>query len=161
MDDFKNPMPLPELAPNSLAAFEKYYAREPLNPELADILAGKSDGEAQPAADETTKESTTESTVEGTRREAGRGLLDWTPSRKDVGELAETVSSPGWEIAMLLMKKRLESLRETAISVSQNDPLRNKDAVADEWAYHGQYRRVLGEIGPMMQDQIKRLKVAE
>lgn len=153
--------PLPDLATNSLAAFEKYLDREPLNDELAGILAGESDG-AEPlhpaeVADGVTRESTTEATPRTPRG----GLLDWTPSRKQLGDLAETVGSEGWAVFLDLMKKRLEVLRETAITVSQNDPLRNKDAVADEWAYHGIYRKVVNEMQPMVHEQLARLRVAE
>jgi hypothetical protein len=149
-----NPHALPDLATNSLEAFEKYFDRKPLNDELAEILAGK-------RAEEIPNAVTQEGTVKVTERIPRAGLLDWTPTRKQAAALAETVGTEGWAIFLELMKKRLEVLRETAITVSQNDPLRNKDAIAEEWAYHGVYRKVLSDIGPIVQEQLDRLRVVE
>lgn len=153
---------LPELAPNSLTAFERYLDRKPLNEELAEIAAGQvpSDEPRHPAeiADKSTPEDT-----DRVRpwKEPRPGLLDWKPSRKQVAALADTIASDGWPVFLDLMKKRLETLRETAITVSQQDPLRNKDVVAEEWAYHGLYRKVLGEMEPIVREQLERLKVGE
>lgn len=153
---------LPSLAPESLSVFERYLDRKPLNDELADLAAGKIPGDepTHPA------EIANKDTPEGTERlrpwkEPRPGLLDWTPTRKQVAALADTVTSEGWTVFLDLMKKRLESLRETAITVSQNDPLRNKDVVAEEWAYHGLYRKVLGDMEPIVQKELDRLKVRE
>lgn len=161
MADNLKPHALPDLAASSLDAFEKYLDRRPLNDELAGILAGEADGAEPLHPAEIAGGGTRENTVEITARTPRAGLLDWTPSRAQVVALAETVGSEGWAVFLDLMKKRLEVLRETAITVSQNDPLRNKDAVADEWAYHGIYRKVVNEMQPMVQEQLARLKVTE
>lgn len=144
--------PLPAINPDSIKAFERYLDREPLNEELAEIRAGKTENEAHPV------EITAGSTKEGTDR---GGLLDWRPSRKQLVALSEIVDTEGWTILQTLLKKRLEILRETAITVSQNDPLQNKDVIANEWAYHGLYGKALSEMEPIVREQLDRLKVKE
>jgi hypothetical protein len=153
---------LPELATDSIAAFERYLDRKPLNDELAEIRAGNLSDPELPHPAEIADKDTPEST-ERLRawKDARPGLLDWTPTRKQVAALADTIASDGWQVFLDLMKKRLENLRETAITVSQNDPLRNKDTVAEEWAYHGLYRKVLGEMEPIVREQLDRLKAVE
>lgn len=160
------PHPLPDLATGSLEAFERYYNREPLNDELRAIREGKSEEPRGPeVADGVTNEGTEaitgESTRQGTPGKTSASLRDWVPTRKQLGMLAETVGSEGWPVFLDLMKKRLEMLRETAITVSQNDPLRNKDDVAMEWAYHGLYRRAMSEMQAIVTEQLARLRVKE
>jgi hypothetical protein len=147
---------LPVLAPESLEAFEKYFRREPLNDELAAIQRGEDADPPHPAeiADKRTGEIAPEIAQRG-------GLLDWTPSRVELRELAELRTCEGWDVLMRLLKKRLEILRERAINGSQIDPLGNQGAIAQNWAYHGMYGQAIGEIEPMVMEQLERLKVKE
>lgn len=146
-------MATPIQAGDTLTAFERYIDRVPLNEELADIRAGKQD-----IAEPVLAESTNAVTAEVTER---AGLQDWKPTRKQLVELSETFNSEGWKVFRTLMKKRLEILRETAITLSQIDPLRNKELISEEWAYHAIHRKVMDEMEPIVMDQLARLKVQE
>lgn len=144
----------PEQPRNPLETFERYLDRQPLSEDLAEIRAGKMPGDEPLHPAEVTNGATREVTDRG-------GLLDWKPNRRELVALSEIVDSEGWHILRNLLKKRLENLRETAITFSQNDPLRNKDAIADEWAYHAIQRKVLDDMELIVAEQLERLKVKE
>jgi len=136
-----------------LANYEKYLQGEPLNDELRDVRDGKVllTEPAHPVQKEQAKQE----------REEADGLLNWEPSRKELVALNEMAAGEGWAVLMRLLEKRLEFERETAIKLSQVNPLRNSEAICEAWAYHGKLQQVVRGIGPMLKEQLKRLREEE
>lgn len=136
-----------------MSAFEKYRSGEPLNEELAAVRDG------QPLAMEPLHPLELAEARE--ERMARPGLLDWEPTREQLGWLQELRVSQGWDVLMRLFEKRLEIARERAIRVSESQPLENKDAISMAWAYHGVLQSVVRDVTPMVNEQLKRLRKAE
>jgi hypothetical protein len=116
--------------------FEKFLAKEPLTPELAALRAGNlpifdlpewMNGSNQAAAPLV---------------KAGNEPL----AKNERNALREMRLSAGWQVFQKLLRRAIMRHTDAAVSISQVDPLRNSQAIAESWAYVHMLKRVHQDI---------------
>ena len=137
------------MADYDLSSYEKYLNGEPLNDELAAIRQGKVSLIEQPVEKEKAQKV---SAIDEPMRELSR------PERLDLRELRQ---SDGWPVLMRLLQKRFHVLEKAAITISQSDPLRNAQEVAERWAYLLMYKQVNFDIATMLDEELAKLRAEE
>ena len=125
----------------NLTDHEKYLAGEPLNDELRDLRDGKTPEPLAPVLPWPIPEP-----MEDAERE-----LTLTERLA----LKELRASDGWNVQMRLLEKCILSHRNSVISMSQRDPLTNKDAIANQWAYLNALKSAKQAIEVLVDAEVK------
>ena len=120
----------------------------PLNPELAAVQQGKVSFH-EPA------QVSNEQPIHATEV-AGKTI---TRSMRVL--LRELRQHEGWPVLILILEKRVDEIRKNAITMSQDNPLKNKDAIAERWAYLQLGERFVESIDPMVQQELVKLEQEE
>jgi hypothetical protein len=123
-----------------ISNFLKYLDGEPLTEELAKLRAGDLEEEEIPGA---------EYTAPPTIRAMDRELL-----RKERQELREILRGPGWPVVLRVQEKLRQMHRNCAMSISQDDPLKNRDKIAEQWAYVLMFNRAMHEFNVLLEAQV-------
>lgn len=126
-----------------LTAHEKYLQGLPLNDELAALREGR---EPQPPRRPVLVERRS---YDDPERELTR------PERLDLKEFWEM---PGQKLYMRMAEKAIHVHEKHAISLSHDDPLGNRDKLAEAWAYTNMFRRVARELELMVAAEILQLE---
>lgn len=127
-------------------SLEKFLAGEPLTDSLRRLRDGQ---------EEAVPEEEIEPTIDPNDENPERPL-----TRAERIDLQHLKGSAGWLIVTRLIKRALLR-RETAAKVlSQNDPLKNQEAIAREWAYVSLWRNVYIELQANVDSEIALIKSA-
>lgn len=51
------------------------------------------------------------------------------------GHIKTMMTQPGWKVVNRIMEDYIGAMTDNAIGISRQNPLGNKDAIADRWAY--------------------------
>jgi len=122
-----------------LSAHEKFLRGEPLTPELKALRDGRdAPSFALPSAPE--RKAFDNPTREFTRAE-----------RLDLKEFKEM---PGWQLYLRIVERTMLFHQKRAISLSQDDPLTNRDQIANAWAYCSMARRVAAELEAVVNAEV-------
>lgn len=127
----------------SSTAHEKFLRGEPLTPELAAIREGR-DTETKPRPAPVERR-----TYDDLERELTR------PERLDLKEFWEM---PGQKLYLRIAEKAIRLHQKRAISLSEDDPLTNRDAMANAWAYVKIFRRVVAELETIVNGELGELE---
>ena len=79
-------------------------------------------------------------------------------SRTERLDLKEWKEMPGWELFQRLTERTLLSYQKRAISLSQDDPLFNRDEIVNAWAYCTIARKLAAEIENMVNAEVAQLE---
>lgn len=126
---------------DGLEQYEAYLRGEPINDELAAMREGIEAAEKvapTPARPEI--------------RDAGRELR-----RRERQALKEAVRSEGWLVVLRLQEKLDQTHEKYAISMSQENPLANRDRIAEAWAYRLMSRRAMTELSLLIEAELAEL----
>jgi hypothetical protein len=129
---------------SSSANFEKFLRGEPLTEELAQLREGKlplleqhamfpATGPAEPAI--------------------GAGELNEPLAKNERNSLREMRLSAGWPVFQKLMLRAIMGHTERAVNLSQVDPLRNSQTIAETWAYVNTFKRVHRDINLLVETE--------
>ena len=125
---------------------EKYMAGEPLNDELAALRDGREKGfYEQPAIPQNLRVIT--------GGDVGRDL-----TKAERMALRDTRNGPGWPVLVRLLEKTSHIQEKSAIASSQTDPLGNKEAIANNWAYKAMFDRAQIELQMLVEAEVKQLE---
>lgn len=114
----------------ALEKYEAYLRNDPISPELAALRDGVEDAvDVAPAP------------VKAEIRNPVRDL-----KRRERQELKEAVRSEGWQVVLRIQEKLDQTHEKCAISMSQENPLKNRDRIAEEWAYRAMFQRAMVEL---------------
>ena len=129
---------------DQLTAHEKFLLGKPLTPELAALREGRDPVEtkSRPAPVE-------RRAYDDLERELSR------PERLDLKEFWEM---PGQKLYLRMAEKAIHLHQKRAISLSQDDPLTNRDEVANAWAYVKIYRRLVAELEAIVNTELAELE---
>jgi hypothetical protein len=127
-----------------LTAHEKFLRGEPLTPELAAIREGRGEQAATPRPAPAERRA-----YDDPERELSR------PERLDLKEFWEM---PGQKLYLRLAQKAIHFHQKRAITLSEDDPLTNRDEVANAWAYVKIFRRVVGELEVVVKAELAELE---
>jgi hypothetical protein len=136
MSDF-SPLPEPLL---------RYLSGEPLNPELAALRDGKMDEQISPAA----------SPIQPPAMDPDRDL-----NKEERLALYEIRTLPGWAVLDRLLEKTCRIHQSKAIILANGDPLRDRDAIAEAFAYAQMYRRAKMELLALADAELKELALEQ
>jgi hypothetical protein len=78
-----------------------------------------------------------------------------TGEREDLKELRNSV---GWPVLNRVLEKAFQNHKNRAIALSQQDPLRHRDAIAEEWAYCTMFNRARIEMETLVKQEIEQLE---
>lgn len=120
--------------------YEAFLRGEPLTPELAK-LKEQGQFEPEPAAKPEIHQESTE--IEFSDRE-----------RKYLQKLRK---EPGWPVFLRLLEKDIHMRERSAMLLSQNDPLLNRDRIANEWSYVAIYKQMDRRIENLINEEILKL----
>ena len=126
----------------AMEAYERYMAGEPINAELAKVRDGLVDEPDAPVA----------APVAAIR--VVRGEL----RRADRQELKEAVRGEGWQVALRIRENLLQRLEKSAISLSQDNPLANRDRIAEAWAYKDMFQRAMKQWDLAIEAELVKLE---
>ena len=130
------------MAVNGPAAnFERYFAGEPLSPELAALRRG--DPEPPSPGIEAILEAFAP-------RQAPSGDDDRPLTRDEKVALKEAQQGGGVTTLTRLLKRSLRAKVQMAILDSENDPLGRSREIAEGWAYIATFRRLITEMEAMV-----------
>ena len=126
-----------------MTVHEKFMRGEPLTEDLAAIREGR---DPQPAT-----------------RSAAPERKAWDDparelSRAERVDLKEWKEMPGWELFLRIAEKSVQAHQKRAISLSQDDPLNNRDAIAEAWAYVKIFRRAVVELENVVTAEVAELE---
>ena len=119
---------------------ERFTRGEPINEEMARVFAQRPE-DVSPAA-------APARVVEDVERELERG---------ERLALKEMRMSPGWPVLQRLLEKSLHFHRKSVISMSEHDPLGNKDRNANQWAYLNALKTAKDAVGLLVDAEVKAL----
>jgi hypothetical protein len=128
-------------------AHEKYLDGDPISAELADVRDGMIDLDAP----EPTRGAPARSPVR-----AGDDILRPLTS-EERADLKAVLLGDGWQVMQLLWEKMFHQHKKSAISQSQVDPLHNREAIAEQWAYFAMLRRARFEFDALVQAETAEL----
>ena len=123
---------------------EKFLAGEPLNAELAAIRSGDQVEAPAPTKPEVKIEEP-ERELRKQEREALRRLR----------------MSTGWPVLLRLFEKSFQIHRKAAIALSEQNPLANRDQVAESWAYVAMLKRARLETEGLVDTEVAKLEKRE
>ena len=113
---------------------EKYLKNEPLTEEIAALREG-----AEPAASMEPAPQSSELT-EDEREHLRRMTLE-----------------PGWAVLQRMMKMQVARLEKSMMQQCADDPLGNRDKIAEGWAYVAAVRKASGDILGQVSAEIRML----
>jgi hypothetical protein len=131
-----------------LTAHEKFLQGVPLNEELAAVREGK-----EP---QTTAAARNAAAQRRAHDDDDRGL-----TRAERLDLKEFREMPGWELFLRIADKCVRLHQKRAISLSQDDPLVNRDAIASAWAYVKILRRAVAELEAIVNAEVEQLETPQ
>jgi hypothetical protein len=131
------------MAQSNLSTHEKFLRGEPLTPELAAVREGR-DPEAKPRPAPAERRAHDDPERELTRVE-----------RLDLKEFWEM---PGQKLYLRIAEKAIHFHQKRAISLSQDDPLANRDEVASAWAYVKMFRQVVAQLEVVVNAELAELE---
>jgi hypothetical protein len=128
---------------SNLTAHEKFLRGEPLTPELEALRDGRD--------------------AETTRRPAPAERRAYDDVERELNraerlDLKEFWEMPGQKLYLRIAEKAIHFHQKRAISLSQDDPLANRDAIASAWAYVKMYRSVVAELGVIVNAELAELE---
>jgi hypothetical protein len=123
---------------------EKYLQGRPINDDMAALMAGR-----DPAL-ELEQEQAQASPAAGPDR---RPITD-----DDREELRRWKLEPGWQIFRRLVDQWIDRQEAHVRQTSLADPLENREAVANGWAYIAMQRRALAAMEALIQRELEQLK---
>ena len=129
-----------------LTAHEKFLRGEPISPELRALRDG---GSAPSLVDPAPSER--KAFDDPTRK----------LSRSERLDLKEMQEMPGWKLFLRIAERTIFFHEKQAISVSRNNPLRNKEEVSEMWAYHSMLRRAISELESVVNAEVDELGEAQ
>lgn len=129
---------------SNLTAHEKYLRGEPLTAELAALREGRDPETTRPRPAPAERRAYDDPERELTR-----------PERLDLKEFWEM---PGQKLYLRIAEKAIHFHQKRAISLSQDDPLTNRDEVANAWAYVKILRRVVAELEVVVNAELAELE---
>lgn len=129
-----------------MSSLDKYLAGEPLNDELAALREGKTEVQLSREAPSSN----------GKRSEDPNRTL----TRSEREFLKELRQSEGWPVLIQVLEKRLEILKQAAMSKSERDPLGNQVEIAKSWAYVALLRDLIFSFPEMVKEEIAPLDAA-
>jgi len=124
-------------------AHEKFLRGEPLTPELAAVRDGR-DAETKPRPAPAERRAYDDPERELTR-----------PERLDLKEFWEM---PGQKLYLRIAQKAIHFHQKRAITLSEDDPLTNRDEVANAWAYVKILRRAVAELEVVVKAELAELE---
>lgn len=127
--------------------FEKYLAGEPLNDELAAIRQGA-------AQEGRSGLATTGLAAEEDPVQAHRPLRLTNDDRFALKELRY---GPAWPALQKILDRETRRQTDAALSLSQDDPLRNRDEIAKAWHHLNVWQRMVVRLADMVGMEIKTL----
>lgn len=71
--------------------------------------------------------------------------------------LRRLTGEPGWQILMWLIDSTIEARQESAILLSQTDPIANRDMIAHEWTYVAAMKEVARILRGRVKSEIEEL----
>lgn len=125
------------------SAHDRFLRGEPLTAGLAAMREGR---DPQPA-----------SRPLSTERKAFNDL-EREFTRSERLDLKEWQEMPGWELYRRIAEKSIHFHQKRAIALSQDDPLSNRDAVANAWAYVNMLRRAVAELEMVVSMEVAELE---
>lgn len=69
--------------------------------------------------------------------------------------LKELRLSPGWPVLERLLERTVLLHRKSVISMSESDPLANKDAIANQWAYLNALKTAKNAVGMLVDEEVR------
>ena len=128
---------------SALTNHEKYLAGEPLTEELEALKRGETPAEAvmQPEG----------LTGQGSAVDIARAI-----SREDRIALREMRQGAGWPVLQRILQKIVYSEEQMTITISQEDPLGNKEEIANHWAYVALFKRMLAKMNFAVELELKK-----
>lgn len=133
------PQPLLPVDPD----FERYTRGRPINEDFARLRDDPNfvtRHPEQPAA------QVVHAPLEDVERELERG---------ERLALKELRMSPGWPVLQRLLEKTVHAHRKSVISISEHDPLANKEKIAEQWAYHGALKIATNAVAGLVDAEVK------
>ena len=123
---------------------EKFLAGQPLTSELAAIREGRDPETTRPRPAPAERRA-----YDDPERELSR------PERLDLKEFWEM---PGQKLYLRIAEKAIHLHQKRAISLSQDDPLSNRDEVVNAWEYVKMFRRVVAELELIVNGELAELE---
>jgi len=133
---------VPKSADDMLADLNRYFNNEPLNEELAAVQRGEVRFVDAPEPD-----------VAVAKVELGDVERELT--RQERIDLRELRQSDGYRVLLRIQEKRFQNLHKRAITISQNHPLANQQAVIHEWVEANAYRNATREMWALVDAELK------
>lgn len=73
--------------------------------------------------------------------------------------LRRAIHEPGFGIFLRLLNSAIANREKGVTLLSSQDPLSNKERIANEWAYVACFKSVMRDIQQLVQDQLEKIKV--
>jgi hypothetical protein len=130
-----------------LGTLEDYLKGIPLNEDLAALKRG---------------EDPYESTVEAVQAAASTfasAITSLTITDDDREHLRRLILEPGWRVMIGLLDNEITHQEDTAKAASMNDPLGNRDQVANYWAYVAMLRQARTLVMQLVENEVAKLKL--
>lgn len=125
--------------------FERFTRGEPINEEMRELRDDPNFAAKQQQA--SVLEMPRSQPLEDVERDLDRS--------EDLA-LKELRMSPGWPVLKRLLEKTCYLHQKRVISMSENDPLANKDAIANQWAYLNALKMAKNMVTVLVDDEVKR-----
>jgi hypothetical protein len=122
-----------------LSAHDKFLRGEPLSPELKALREGRDAPSFSPP------KAPERRAYDDPGREFSRA------ERLDLKELKEM---PGWQLYLRIVERTMLFHQKRAISISQDDPLTNRDQIANAWAICSIARKVAAELEAVVNAEV-------
>jgi hypothetical protein len=129
-------MALPEANPGT-ATLERYLKGEPLTPDLEALQAGE---DSMFAFEEPNGARSKDAITDDDREHLRRMKFE-----------------PGWPVLLKLVDREIEKQDDFAQELSMDNPLGNRDKVAEQWAYVAMLRRARNVMVNLLEEEVRRL----
>lgn len=127
---------------SELSSHEKYLQGIPLNSDLQKLSEGR---DPQPTPASKPQKRSTET-------------IDRPLNRRERLDLKEWKEMPGYEVFLRLAENTVRMHESHAISMSQNDPLANRDSIANAWAYVKVLRQAVSSLELVVENAVAELE---
>jgi hypothetical protein len=130
-----------------MSQFDDFLEGKPLTPELALLRAGEDRGQVSPPP------------------AAGKEMDFASPDRELTDaerlDLRQMYHHPGWRVMQRLQQRTLRAREKTVMILSQEDPLGNRDKIAESWAYLAIWKEQCLAHDVMIQNELAVLRSHE
>jgi hypothetical protein len=116
---------------------EQYLKGEPLTPELEALQRGEDEAFSVP--------------------ETSGQKLQGAITDDDREHLRRLKFEPGWPVLLKLVDSEIAKQDDFAKAMSMEDPLGNRDKVAEQWAYVAMLRRARTMMVALLEEEVRRL----